>query len=91
MTHERQPPHVPPEQRTVCPAPEPTPQPRTRAEARELERLRLEYGAAFEVYLERIWNGVEPIPDMENDFTNLHWASYDRIEHFIDDQLDALG
>lgn len=61
----------------------------TRAEAFELTRLSAEYGTAFEVYLEHIWSGLEPIADMEDDFRSLYWGSYDRMEQFVDDQLDA--
>lgn len=61
----------------------------TRAEAIELTRLSTEYGTAFEVYLEHIWSGLEPIADMEDDFRSLYWGSYDRMGQFIDDQLDA--
>jgi hypothetical protein len=67
------------------------PQPQSRHEARLVERLRSEHGAAFDVYLQQIWNGIEPIDDMEADFENLHWASYARVEHFVDDFIESLG
>lgn len=67
------------------------PEPATRQEAREFDRLRREHGSAFEVYLDSIWNGVASINRMEADFANLHWASYERIDQFIDDFLDSLG
>lgn len=67
------------------------PQPRTRHEARILEQLSAEHGAAFDVYLEHVWNGTEAVPDLDADFQNLHWASYDRIEHFVDDFIESLG
>lgn len=67
------------------------PEPTTRHEARELDRLRREHGTAFDVYLDSVWNGIETISDMESDFTNLHWGSYERIDQFIDDFIDSLG
>lgn len=67
------------------------PEPTTRHEARELDRLRREHGTAFDVYLDSVWNGVETIRDMESDFTNLHWGSYERIEQFVDDFIESLG
>ena len=67
------------------------PQPQSRQEARLLNELRTERGAAFDIYLEHIWNGIEPITDMEADFENLHWASYEKLEHFVDDFIDSLG
>lgn len=67
------------------------PQPQSRHEARLVERLRSEHGTAFDVYLQHVWNGIEPIADMEADFENLHWASYARVEHFVDDFIDSLG
>lgn len=67
------------------------PEPATRAEARILEDLHEELGAAFDVYLEYIWNGQAAIVDMEADFHNLHWASYEHIEQFAEDFIDALG
>ena len=67
------------------------PEPTTRHEARELDRLRREHGTAFDVYLDSVWNGIETISDMESDFTNLHWGSYERIDQFIDDFIESLG
>jgi len=67
------------------------PQPQTRREARLLEQLRRERGAAFDVYLEHVWNGIESISDMEADFENLHWASYEKVEQFVDDFIESLG
>ena len=67
------------------------PQPESRQQARLLERLRTEHGAAFDVYLEHIWNGIESIVDMEADFNSLHWASFEKVEQFVDDFIDSLG
>ncbi len=66
-------------------------QPASRREARELDRLRAERGLAFESYLLHVWNGTESILDMDTNFENLYYASYDKIEHFIEDGIDALG
>lgn len=64
--------------------------PATRRERKILERLHTDYGAAFEVYLDHVWRGT-PITDMEADFINLYWASYDTPEQFAADGIDAQG
>lgn len=87
-------PHGDDENRTTSPStPElrTPPQPQSRHEACLLERLRSEHGAAFDVYLQHVWNGTEQIADMEADFENLHWATYERDEQFVDDFIDSLG
>lgn len=67
------------------------PQPQSRHEARLLAHLRAEHGGAFDVYLQHVWNGIEQIADMEADFENLYWASYEKVEQFVDDFIDSLG
>ena len=76
---------------STAPERRPPPRPQSRAEARILEQLHAERGAAFQVYLDHVWNGIEPITEMEADFENLHWASYERPEQFVDDFFDNLG
>lgn len=66
------------------------PEPTSRHERRILERLLVERGDAFQVYLDRVWRGTA-ITDMEDEFENLYWASYERVEHFITDIADAQG
>lgn len=75
----------------VAPDKRPSPQPATRREARELDRLTHERGHAFDVYLDHIWNGIEPIMNMEADFENLYWASYEKLQTFADDFINNLG
>lgn len=76
---------------TTTPERRPPPSPQTRHEVRLLEQLRTEHGTAFQVYLDHVWNGIQPIAGMDADFDNLHWASYERPEHFVDDFIDSLG
>ncbi|PPF44874.1 hypothetical protein C5B85_09045 [Pseudoclavibacter sp. AY1F1] len=64
--------------------------PKTRHEAREVERLSEQLGPAFDIYLEHVWRNTAVV-DMEADFENLYWASYDRTEHFVDDFIESLG
>ena len=66
------------------------PAPATRHEVRILQTLLAERGNAFQVYLDRIWRDAA-ITDMEDEFENLYWASYARVEQFIDDIADAQG
>ena len=68
----------------------PTRQPATRRERHVLDQLQAEHDTAIEVYLDHVWQDA-PIDGMEADFENLYWASYERIDHFIDDQIDAFG
>lgn len=66
------------------------PIPHTRLEARILHDLQDAHGAAFAVYLDHVWHET-PISAMEEDFRNVYWASYEQLDHFIDDTIDALG
>lgn len=62
--------------------------PATRRERKILERLHTERGAAFEVYLDCVWRGT-PIDEMEADFENLYWASYENVAQFAIDGIEA--
>lgn len=64
--------------------------PRTRQEAREVEHLSAKLGPAFDIYLEQVWQNTA-VPDLEADFENLYWASYDHTDHFVDDFIENLG
>lgn len=66
------------------------PTPATRHEARILQTLLAERGNAFQVYLDRIWRDTA-ITDMSDEFGSLYWASYARVEEFVDDMADAQG
>lgn len=66
------------------------PIPETRREAHELQRLRDERGSAFDAYLGHVWTSTA-IQDMEAEFENLYWASYDNLRHFADDFIESLG
>lgn len=65
--------------------------PRTRHDRHDIDELYSEYGTAFEVYLERIWTPDVGMENLEQDFLNCYFASYEKLEHFLDDQLDAAG
>lgn len=66
------------------------PEPATRLERRILELLTETHGDAFRAYLAHVWDGT-PINDIENEFTNLYWASFPDRKTFIDSVIDGLG
>lgn len=69
---------------------EAAPEPATRLERRTLELLTESHGDAFRAYLDNVWDGT-PIDEIENEFTNLYWASFPDRKAFIDSVIDGLG
>lgn len=67
-----------------------TPEPTTRLERRTLELLEETHGDAFRAYLAHVWDAT-PVKEIENEFTNLYWASYPDRKTFIDSVINGLG
>lgn len=60
-------------------------------ERAEIDRLVRIHRFAFDIYLDSIWNGAEPVKDMEADFLSLHVGAFDNVQQFVDSELDYLG